>query len=287
MIVPMKKGIISLTLLTAVLATVSCHRDYLPSREIAFGVSGEVSPALKTKADAVTALSSFHVGCVTGTVGSDETEVFNAVFTETGPNNYTASLSWPLSDPGYKFYASSLPLESRPTGCTVSASTASDLVCAVLPDPVYMAKGTLVFRHVFGRIGSVTVSADEGYTVSDVSVRITPKVSGTYDLFAGDGLSDGTGWSGTSDGIPVELAPSSPGTRENDLFLVPGTYVLTASWKAAMGDYVETFTGRTVTVSVPAGKVTLLKTTFGGNARPVEISVTMLPWEESDETVTL
>ena len=205
--------------------------------------------------------------------------MFNAVFSQSAPNNYTADQFWPLTDPGYSAYASNVPLIPGATGYTVAVSAETDVVCALLQGMTYKAKGTLVFSHVFGRLGTFMVAADEGYEITGVSVKITPKVSGTYNLFAGNGKTDGTGWSAAVEGAALELAPSAPGSKTNDVYLVPGTYILTAGWTARKGDYQASFEGRTTTVDIPAGKVCALKATFGGNAAPITISVSLTPWQ--------
>ena len=145
-------------------------------------------------------------------------------------------------------------------------------------DPVYKVKNTLEFKHVFARLGDVQVNAVNGYAVSGVSIMLTPLVSGTYNLFAGNGKDDGTGWNSTVAGTPVNIAPEAPGTKSNDIYLVPGTYVLTASWTASKGDYTQTFTSKARSVFFAAGKVTKVVASLSGDAHEIQIHVSMNEW---------
>lgn len=281
----MKKSVIAILSAFALVSFVSCTKDVpavvAPAEgEVAFTVGGEgiISTEVETRASVVESLSSFHVGAVTGTAGSSETEAWNAVFS--GGPTYTGGKFWPASNPNYTFYASSLDMTASRTGYTVSATNATDVVCAYLPNPGFKAVNKLVFEHVFARLGDVTVTAAENYSLSNISITVTPKTGGTYNLFTGAGKTDGTGWSSTTSGSSAGIANATPGTKSNDIYLVPGTYTLTASWTATRGDSVQQFTGKTQTVSLVGGKVNRLTTTLGGSASEIEFTVEVTPWGE-------
>ena len=125
------------------------------------------------------------------------------------------------------------------------------------------------------------MSAATGYTLSGVSITLVPKTGGTYNLFSGAGKTDGTGWSSVSNGSATGIANATAGTKANDIYLVPGTYELTASWTATKGDYTQTFTDKKKTVAIVGGKVNKLSTTLGGSADEIEFSVTVNPWGEN------
>ena len=266
--------------LLAVLA--SCEREKLElepalssGRPIAFGV---VTPAdvtadgrpgyqsfdgdegAATRASVVSSLSSFRVSAVTGSSGSESAVFTNQTFTGSA-GTYTGTAVWPASDPSYKFFASNAALTYTSSGATVSASNSTDVICAYMPNPTYGEKNTLVFNHIFSRIGNVTVAAESGFTVSGVSVTITPYVSGTYNLETG-------AWSGKSTGSATSLANSSPGTKFNDLWLVPGSYTVTCSWSAAPsgGGSVTAYTNEvSESFTLIAGKTSAMTITMGAS----------------------
>ena len=266
--------------LLAVLA--SCEREKLAlepalssGRPIAFGV---VTPAdvtvdgrpgyqpfdgggvAATRASVVSSLSSFRVSAVTGSSGSESAVFTNQTFTGSA-GTYTGTAVWPVSDPSYKFFASNASLTYTSSGATVSASNSTDVICAYMPNPTYGEKNTLVFNHIFSRIGNVTVAAESGFTVSGVSVTITPYVSGTYNLETG-------AWTGKSTGSATSLANSSPGTKSNDLWLVPGSYTVTCSWSAAPsgGGSATAYTNEvSESFTLIAGKTSAMTITMGSN----------------------
>lgn len=281
----MKKSVIVILSVAIAASLASCKKDapvvVVPAEnEVAFTVAGEgiISTEVETRASVVESLFSFHVGAVTGTAGSSESEAWNAVFS--GGPTYTGGKFWPASNPNYIFYASNASMTASSTGYTVAATNATDVVCAYLPNPGFKTTNKLVFEHVFARLGDVTVTAAENYTLSNISITITPKTGGTYNLFTGAGKTDGTGWSSTTSGSSAGIANATPGTKSNDIYLVPGTYTLTASWTATRGDSVQQFTGKTQTVSLVGGKVNRLTTSLGGSASEIEFTVEVTPWGE-------
>lgn len=278
------------------LALAGCSRQKIPyqksetgagDRTIQFIVPGVFHARVKTKADEVTVLDQFHVGCVTGTLGTAEEEEWNATFTSDGEETptYAGDKYWPVSDASYKFYASNIPMTASATGYTVSASNATDVVCAVLADPDYCTTNVLSFQHIFARLGNVTVSAAANYTLSDVSILIKPQVSGTYDLYAGNGHNDGTGWSSLVAGEEVNIAPATPGTLANNLWLVPGTYRIIANWTASWDDYSKRFEYYAADIQVRAGAVNNLSITLGGDSGPgVKFGMSVSPFTDEAPT---
>ena len=221
-----------------------------------------------TKASAVTSLSSFLVSAVTGSAGSESSAFNSTQFMQvpgSSPATYKGSKMWPASNQNYKFYASNRPLTFAAAGTIVSATNTTDVICAYLTSSTYKAKNTLSFEHIFARIGNVTVSADAPYTISNVNISITPKTGGTYNLRTG-------AWSSTTDGSSTTIA-SAIGSNSNDLYLVPGTYQLTASWTATKGSYREDFSNKTVNITLVEGKVNNITCVLSGNnvIRPIGV----------------
>ena len=261
----------------AVLGLNSCHKEIVeevPSgSEIRFGAeNGSFVMEAETKASTgtteVTSLASFKVAATTGSAGSESSVWNNVSFS--GTTDFTGGKTWPASDPHYTFYATNLsgntPMTFNAAGTTISAVNSQDVVCAYLPDAsvTYKAKNVLSFEHIFARITNVVVVQESGYTVSSVTVSVTPKTGGTYNLRTGAGQSDGTGWSGLTTGSATTIA-SAVGTNTNDVWLVPGQYTITASWTATQsGGSSVSYSNKTVNVDITGGKKNTITATLGG-----------------------
>lgn len=256
---------------------------------------------VETKATAVEAASftEFYAAATSGTPGSESSEWTSAHFSGTPGEAYRADEPrkwWPHDNPGFSFYGSNLPIVFDAAGSYVTASTSTDVVCAYLPNPRYLDLNTLTFNHIFARVGAVTVNAAEGYTISSASITFTPKVSGNYNLRTGAGQTDGTGWSSTTNGSASNLlgsfstitygTASASSTSSNDLYLVPGTYTVYATWTATRGYYTETFSSVAVDVSFTGGKINTISTTLGGLAEEIVFAVSVTPWESGSVVAT-
>ena len=269
----------SLRILTSVLVAASvfgsCAKELtdLPditsdSEAISFGMDGSFSAKVQTKATEVTSLSSFYVTAVTGSAGS-ESQVWNSVqFNQvpgSSPATYAGDKFWPSSDPGYKFYGSNVALNFAAGGTYVNASNATDVVCAYLSSPTYKTKNTLTFEHIFARLCRVDVAAQTGYTVSNISMYITPKTGGTYNLRTGAGHTDGTGWSSVVSGSAT-LISDKTGATNNDIYMVPGNYSITCTWTAtdASGASV-THTNKSSTLPIKGGATNNISVVLGGD----------------------
>jgi len=259
--------------------------------EIVFRVGGAAASAtVETKATAVSVTDlnvGFKVSCVKGSAGAD-TEVWsNRSFTKDG-DVWKGGSWWPLTDESYRFYAvypSTYTMTYAAGGPTISASTTHDIVAAYASAPTYKSSNTLSFDHIFARVKNMTVTATGGYTISNVTINITPKVSGTYNLYAGAGHADGTGWSSTATGSAVNLANATAAaggtTKTNDLYLVPGTYTLTASWRAEKDQYTEDFENMTVDVALVAGKTNNVSVNLTGNGTEIVLTVSVTDWSDN------
>lgn len=284
-------GLFKLTTVTfTVMATLAgCNKaaapDGLSSEQLVFTAGDAVKLfETNTKATEVTTtanLSTIYVSATTGAAGAEAAAWTSHTFTR-AENEFRGGKWWPSTNPGYHFYASNVALTHSAGGALISATTDKDVVVAHLAAPVYKIKNELLFTHVFARIGTVTVVADEGYTISNVSIKLIPKTGGTYDLVAGEGKTDGTGWSNlTTAAAPSEIA-NALGANANDIYLVPGNYTLMASWKAVKGGYEEDITGMMVDADLTGGSINTLTATLGGNAVGIRLNVTVEPWIVTD-----
>lgn len=254
----------------------SCGRDGMPEGGslVSFVLEspdgGPMDIETKTVETNAATLTSFDVLAVTGTPGSESPGWGPVSFT--GTTVYTGGRHWPLEgDPEWTFYASNAPMAFSAAGATVTATSGTDVVVARNATATPRVRNTLTFDHIFSRIGYVIVIQEAGYTVSDVSVSITPKTGGVYNIRTG-------AWSSVTTGSPTGIAPSSPGYVLNDVYLVPGEYTLTASWHVEKGVYSEDFTGVESTVTLEAGHLHMMEITLGGNASSIIVSLSLNPW---------
>lgn len=213
-----------------------------------------------------TSLSSFYCCVSVPVTGRDVQVVANREFELVGsdfrsdPETY-----WPGDEgPTWQFDCASKALTWTSGGYTVDIGEGEDVVVAHVPYPLRHVKNTVTFVHPFAYINDVVVTAEAGWTLSGVSLTLTPVVSGTYNLKEGHGMTDGTGWSDTAEGDPVNIAPSTAGTSHPDLLLVPGTYEVTAAWTATDGVTPKSFSDMVTTIDVVGGKNNVLSFTLGG-----------------------
>lgn len=242
--------------------------------------------------------TGFYVSAVNGNPGADVQKWTNVHFSKSG-DSFVSSKYWPVSNQNYRFFASSAPLTYTSSGATISANNTSDIVCAYKSNPVYGARNTLQFEHIFARISTITVAATAPYNVSNISIWIVnPKTGGTYNLYSGAGQTSGTGWSSltpTSSGETrlyyntgtIASGASHTGSN-NDYYVVPGLYQLKATWTAGVGDYSQTYSTKTSVsnVSIQAGMVNSISCSLSGDATSLTFSVSVTPWGSSNRTAT-
>lgn len=301
----MKKNIYQAIFLCAAFltVTVSCSKEQssepvYSDTPIVLGASFpemEVSASTSTKATdntaEVTSLSSFKVSCVSG---SSESNVWENV-TFSGSTSFTSPANnkkyWPYNTAAYRFYATNASenMSYAASGTTVVATNTQDVVCAYMSSSTY--KGTasqnqLTFNHIFGRLAGVTVAPATGYALSNVTVTITPNTRGTYNMKTG-------AWSGKTSERSYTVASASSvaaggsSTTTNNIYVVPDSYTLTATWTATIGDWSNTYTAKVSTSSVPfvAGHITSVTITLGGNAQEISLGYTISAWV-TDSTPT-
>ncbi len=284
-------------------AAVSCNKVSAPEEEHAEALSfSEEEIVFKagdfemmTKAGTVgstqavidySGLPSINVSCTTG--ASAETAVWtNVPFTLSG-GYYTGGKYWPVSNAGYNYWAANAPLTFASSGAKVTATNTTDVIVAHLPkDEVhYKLPNELVFEHVFARVGQVTVSAEDGYTISNVQITFVPKVSGTYDIKAGNGHTDATGWSATANGSTTKLA-DAVGVNANDVYTVPGEYTVTARWDAVPVSSPSTvlhYSGKTTVLNFVKGKINKFTAVLGGE---MVFSYELAAWGTASQSVAV
>lgn len=292
--------------------------DEVNSDEIRFGLKPGSAffnvETVDTKATAATSIASFKCGVTQGSAGS-ETNASpcwnNIVFTSDGAGTptYTASPKkyWPLSNPNYNVYAaaatngsaaaaaaevSDLTFAAGGTTISLAAGVDKDVICAYEPiaDITWKTKNTLAFEHIFARVSTVKVSAVAPCAISNVTIVITnPKTGGTYNLRTGHGQNDGTGWSSLVPASGIQTVYTNAGSiasgsnhtgANNDFYIVPGTYTLTASWTASVDDYSQTYNNMTSTgtIAIQGGKINAIECNLSGDPTEVTFGVSISEW---------
>ena len=276
--------------------SVSCSKEAVKEDyhgEIVFKTDfePEFSAVAQTKASIVDAnalnSSGFNVTATKGSAGSETQAWNNIAFSKSGSifRAGGAGKWWPSTNPSYHFYAANSALTFAAAGTTVSPSDNSkDVVVAYKPSPTYNDANSLQFEHIYARIGQVSITATDGYTITNFTVKITPRVGGTYNIRTGNGQTNATGWSSTSNGSETTIASASSvaagstSNTSNDLYLLPGDYTLTAAWTATKDDYTASFSGKTVNVSIQKGKVNTISANLKGNATEITFTISVTDW---------
>ena len=207
---------------------------------------------------------------------------------------------WPNADQQYRFFAvypktydlTYVSANSVGQGYTTHASTEDDIVCASLTNPDYKEVNELNFEHIFGKIVTVNITADEGYNINGCYVWLYPYTEGDYNLLSKT-------WSSKTESseritlvnnksVNSGLTYTEIINQNNQILLIPGKYVIHATWtanKSAYG-YSEQFIDRQVIVDIPAGAASTLNVSFTGNAPVVQVSTNVENWtaHSIDET---
>ncbi len=234
--------------------------------------------------------SGFYVLASTGTAGNSA-ETTSPGFASTkftySSSKYSGGKYWPATNPNYHFYAASKALTLSSGAVTFKPSaTIADDVYAYLATPTFKSSNALTFNHIYAQVGTCNITAPSGYTVSNLSVTITPKVptaNATFNVRTG-------AWSTTAshytNGSAVTLCTATGSTTDNDLWLVPGSYTLTASYTLIKGAYSESFT-KTSTVSLVMGKNNNISAQLPpGTAADIVFTVTVTGWTDNAITAS-
>lgn len=285
--------------LVAVLALVSCNK------EKAFAVSEvealeeilfSVDEGAGTRASEVTTstLSSMNVTATTGSNSETAVTNFSNVTFSKQNNVWKGGKYWPSTNPSYHFYASNATLTHTSSGNTVSPQNANtDIVVGYLASPTYKSQNSLTLNHIFAQIGTVTVNAPSGCTVSNLKISVQPKTSGTYNLKSNSWTSRGNAGSATylvgnaNSGASITTAGGSTNGGDKDLWLVPDTYTLTASYNLSIGDYTSSTITKTSSVSLTQGANNNITATLptDDNVSEITFTVTVTAWGTENKNV--
>lgn len=297
----MKTKTLLLFALAGTILAAACEKNVGPapvksSREITFGVAGNRNLDIFTKG--ATPVGNDNLGTLYVSAITDSGYAFqNAGFAESGDGKWKGGKYWPVTDPTYIFAASNMSIEGSSSHPYVSVNTDTDVVVDYLTSPTFQADNTLELRHIFAQIGTVTMKAPDGYTVSDLKLRIRPIQQGFYYLdtdswTAGEPADDDVYIFGTADaGVDLGVGGSET-SDDNDLWLVPGDYTLTATYTISIDAFSETKTA-TATVTFAQGYNNHIGLSSGaaniptpGDIQELSFTVNVTAWDEQNVTAS-
>lgn len=270
-------------LLTSVLG--SCQKDQVLgvsdglNEEIILSVAdGSIDMEVQTKAAEITSVpSSLYLERTTGTWKSETSK--NASASKTVSSGKINTGWYQTATPtAYNYYVSNKAITFAAGGSTISASNDTDVIAGCTQAATNSTTPSVTLDHVFARTGSLTANAPSGYTISDITWKIQSNTgagtAGTYNIAT-------KAWSSTT------ALSQTTFTGSSDLYLVPGSYTITLSYKLTKGDWNNTFS-KTATVSLAAGKVNSISTTVpaDGGATEIVLSVSLTAWGTNSLTPT-
>ena len=294
----------------AALAVVSCNKVQ-DRAEAAFDADEILFSAPVTRATEVNDnnLSTIYVTATKGAGSETAVDNFtNAPFTATN-NVWSGGKFWPADNSNpYHFYAvnvnggNGVPTLSVSNGnVTIAPQNANtDIVVGYIANPTFRSMNTLEMGHIFCQVGTVSMKAPAGYAVTNMRITLQPVTSGTYNLKSGQWTTRGNAGAATyilgtaSSGVTVSTESNNATVTggDNDLWMLPGDYILTASYTISKGAYSKEITGKTCSVRLQQGKNNNIGPTVqGGQDQPnipepddiseITFSVTVTPWDNT------
>ena len=258
-------------------ATLSSAEQDDPLAEIFLVVDDDQITA-ETKTTAVTAVpSTLYWGATTGSGGSEATKWSSTSASVSSSKIYTGKYQT-YSPTTYNYYVSNVNFTVG-ANTSMSASNTTDVV--VGRTSTNSTTPSVELQHIFARTGSFTMNTQTGYSISNVSWKISGAgTAGTYNLRTGAGYTDGTGWSSLTALSETAITSSS------DLYVVPGTYTIKCTYTLTKGDWSNTFT-KSATVNLVGGKINnITGTASGGAATEIVITVSLAAWGSQNHTPT-
>ena len=281
----MKKTFIILIIALAFNPSCQKSQEIFPGegKEIILGVDdGSIRAEVDyTKATPVTSLpSTLYWGATTGgnAAGSAaETTKWDAASFSVSSSQIATGKYQTVSPTAYNYYVSNVAFTVG--GDTqVSASNATDVIVGRTAQNSSTTP-SVTLNHIFARTGTLTMNTQSGYTISDVSWTIAANggysgTAGTYSLRQGV-------WTGVTTGLSSTAVTSS-----SDLFLSPGSYTISCSYRLTKGDWTNTFT-KSATVGLVGGKINnITGTASGGSASEIVLSISLTAWSTQDHTLS-
>lgn len=278
----MKKASPIINLLLSASLAASCtsfDTEHGNTGEFTLNLEGDFPVEFSTKAIAVTSIPQMmYWSATTGPLTSETGKYASTMALVPSGGKISTGIMTTEIPETLNWYVSNTAL-SYNSGCTVipMASTIDVIAGMVSSDD---ASPSVTLKHIFARTGTLTLEAQWGYELSNVSWTITGKDtiggkeigrSGTYNISRGEF---------TEVSSPVSnLSISS----SSDLYLMPGVYTISVSYTLSRMKspyYRKTFT-KSADVTLVEGAVNNITGTAVG-APEVEVefalSVSLSPW---------
>jgi len=185
-------------------------------------------------------LQRFNLNTTSG--NSDVPVASNTLFSAGSGGKFSGDLFWPSSDRKYHFYASNIPLQTGSDYSKIVCSIENDIIYAYLSAPTYKTGNTLSFKHVFARIGSLSLNAPSGMNATLRSASIMARKSGVFDIKT-------ESWTSTSSAESVALS------QNNDAWVLPGSYAVSVTYDISNGTVSQQNLIRSGSVTVTGNKV--------------------------------
>lgn len=255
----------------------SCtDRQSEEGREIVFNLCGEgIDFDVQTRATEVTSVSTVYWEALNNSSGTVVHEVSSY---SVSSGKVSTGKYWPYESVSYLYRVANVPFTTS-TG-EISATNDTDIVIGDYSNVSYDAYSScnITLGHIFARTGTLTLNAKDDYIISDVSwtIKSYGRDSGTAGTYT-----FGKGWGSSATTSLTEQAITS----SSDLYLIPGSYTLTATYTLTKGLYTHTFT-KSAEVSLTMGCVNSITGTVSGNASEISFSVSVKAWESKTLTPT-
>lgn len=278
----MKKILLFAASAAILLPLASCQKDEIkdPTREeiVLSLADGSVEMSIATRAVEINTLpSSLYLSRTTGTWQNETTVGTSSSFSVTSGKIATG---WYQTNPAtaYNYYVSNLTMTFAAGGSTVAATNETDVIAGCTQAANDGSSPSVTLEHVFARTAALTCNTQVGYEISDISWKIESKAEGT-------GGTAGTYNIATKEWSGVTALARQSFTSESDLYLTPGVYTVTVSYKLTKEIWSESFTKSGEVTLVAGKKNSITCTAVGGNATGIELAVTLNPWETNPCTL--
>ena len=250
--------------------------------EIVFSLNEGFDAEVSTKATAITAVpASLYWAATTGTRGNVEAKKWdaNATTAKATSSGKLATGKFQTATPtAYNYYVANNAITVPATGdVTMTVANNNTDVLAGFVAATTSTTPSIVLNHVFARTGSLTMNAEDGYTISNVSWKIVGKssVNGTAGFY---NLSTGA-WTAASTKLSSDMAI----TGSSDMYLIPGTYTLKCTYTLGKGDWTKTYT-KSADVTLVEGKVNNITGSVTGDASGIVLTLSVASWGNENHT---
>lgn len=286
----MKNNLIFFAAVLTCLFVASCNKQnpvaepVAATGEIVFNLADSFDATVSTKATAVTAVpANVFWAATTGTRGnSAEAKKWdvNATAAKATSSGKLATGQYQTATPtAYNYYVANNAITVPATGnVTMTIANNNTDVVAGFVAASTSTNPSITMDHVFARTGSLTMSAQSGYTISGISWKIVGKstingTAGTYNLSTG-------AWTAAS----TKLASAINITSSSDMYLIPGTYTLSCTYTLTKGDWTQTFT-KSADVTIVGGKINnITGSASGGDASEIVLNLSVAAWGTENHT---